>query len=121
MAEDFLAAWNSQLVDRVVSCYTPDVIYRDPNTRGHINGSKDLSRYLAKLFSNWKMTWATREVFPFGETDGAAFLWKATFRKPGGDKIVEADGMDLVVVKNNLIARNEVYFDRAALMPLMGA
>ena len=33
--------------------------------------------------------------------------------------MVEADGMDLVLMEGDLIKRNEVYFDRAALASLI--
>jgi len=39
-AERFLDAWNSQDVERVVACYTEDVQYRDPNTRGMVEGAR---------------------------------------------------------------------------------
>jgi hypothetical protein len=48
-----------------------------------------------------------------------AFLWRATFRRPGGSRVVEADGMDLAVLRGERLVRNEVYFDRAVLAPLM--
>ena len=116
----FLAAWNAQDVEQVVACYTDDVIYRDPNTRGAVEGADSLRRYLTNLFVGWEMTWACRESFPLEGVDGAAFLWHATFKKPGGTEIVEADGMDLVLLRGDRIARNEVYFDRAVLAPLLG-
>jgi ketosteroid isomerase-like protein len=116
----FLDAWNAQDVERVVACYTEDVRYRDPNTRGHVEGRDALRRYLRKLFAAWKMTWAKREVFPLSGGDGVAFLWRATFRREGSDRVVEADGMDLVVLRGDRLARNEVYFDRVALAPLVG-
>ena len=115
----FLDAWNAQDVERVVACYTDDVRYRDPNTRGYVEGREALARYLRKLFARWTMTWAKREMFPLAATDGVAFLWRATFRREGASAIVEADGMDLVVLRGELIARNEVYFDRAVLAPLV--
>lgn len=117
----FLDAWNSQDVERVVACYTEDVCYRDPNTRGHVEGRDALRRYLRKLFAEWQMTWASREVFELAGEGGAAFLWHATFRRPGGDQVIEADGMDLAVLRGDLLARNEVYFDRSGLAPLLGA
>jgi len=119
-AEDFLSAWNTQDVERVVACYSEDLVYRDPNTRGEVRGADAFRRYLKKLFAGWTMTWALREGFPFSETNGAAVLWHATFKKPGGSLVVEADGMDLVAMKGNRILRNEVYFDRAVLAPLLG-
>lgn len=115
----FLDAWNSQDVERVVACYTEDVRYRDPNTRGYVEGRDAMRRYLQKLFASWQMTWAPREVFELASTPGVAFLWHATFRRPSGAEMIEADGMDLVVLRGDQLVRNEVYFDRAVLAPLL--
>ncbi|MBI5525686.1 MAG: nuclear transport factor 2 family protein [Deltaproteobacteria bacterium] len=118
-AEKFLGAWNSQDVEAVVACYTDDVVYRDPNTRGEVRGADGMRRYLSKLFAAWRMTWALREGYPLKDRDGAAILWHATFRKEGGEQVVEADGMDLVLMRGDRVERNEVYFDRAVLAPLV--
>ena len=115
LVDQFLAAWNSQDVERVVDCYTEDVRYRDPNTRGEVVGRDAMRRYLARLFAGWRMTWARREVFDLADTDGVAFLWHATFRRPEDARVVEIDGMDLVVLRGERVARNEVQFDRAPL------
>ena len=64
IAEEFLAAWNTQDVETVLGCYTEDVEYRDPNTRGTVTGHDALGRYLTKLFDRWQMHWALREAFP---------------------------------------------------------
>lgn len=45
-------------------------------------------------------------------------MWHATFKKNGGEPVVEIDGMDFVKVKDGCIQRNEVYFDRTALAAL---
>lgn len=120
LAEHFLGAWNTQDVNRVVAVYTDDVTYVDPNTRGPVKGSDALRRYLTKLFGHWKMHWSLREAYLFDDRNGCAVLWHATFQKPDGGPIVEADGMDFVRVRDDRIERNEVHFDRAVLAPLMG-
>ena len=120
LAEEFLDAWNSQDVESVVSIYTDDVIYVDPNTRGPVKGADALRRYLKKLLGGWKMHWSLREAFLFEGGDCCAVLWHATFQLPDGGATVEADGMDLVIVRDDRVARNEVYFDHAILAPLMG-
>ena len=120
ITDSFLAAWNSQDVDRVAACYTENLVYKDPNTRGEIRDRDSFKRYLTKLFGAWKMTWSTREGFPLKEMDGYAFLWHAVIKSPDEKNSVEIDGMDLVVMEGDLICRNEVYFDRALLAPLMG-
>jgi hypothetical protein len=66
------------------------------------------------------MHWALRELFPLANADGAAALWHASFRRPSGERTVEADGMDLVLLDGDRVKRNEVYFDRAVLAPLVG-
>lgn len=119
LAERFVAAWNTQDVDRVLSLYTSDVEYRDPNTRGTVNGADALRRYLTKLFANWKMHWSLREVHLLEGKDGCAVLWHATFQKPEGGMLVEADGMDFVLIREGHIQRNEIYFDRAVLAPFL--
>jgi nuclear transport factor 2 (NTF2) superfamily protein len=121
LATGFLDAWNSQEVERVLGCYTDDLRYRDPNTRGEVAGRDALRRYLMRLFADWRMTWAKREVFDLADCDGVALLWRATFRRSNDDTVVEIDGMDLVVLDGDRVARNEVHFDRAALASLTTA
>ena len=120
LADRFLDAWTSQDVERVLACYTDDLVYRDPNTRGEVLGADGMRRYLTKLFSVWEMTWTRREAHALAGECGAVLLWHATFRKPGGDITVETDGMDFVVLDGDRARRNEVYFDRAVLVPLLG-
>ena len=120
MSERLLDAWNRQDVEATVACYTDDLVYVDPNTRGVVEGADAMRRYLGKLFGAWQMHWSLREVFPLADVDGSATLWHASFRKPGGELTVEADGMDLVILDGDRVKRNEVYFDRAVLAPLIG-
>lgn len=114
-AETFLSAWNSQEVERILATYTDDVIYRDPNTRGEVQGADALRRYLSKLLGAWDMQWFLREAYPFADHEGAAVLWHAKLRRTGSEQVVEIDGMDLVLMQGDRIQRNEVWFDRAAL------
>jgi ketosteroid isomerase-like protein len=121
LAEEFLGAWNTQEVERVVSCYTADLEYRDPNTRGAVRGADAMRRYLSKLFGRWQMHWSLREAHLFDDGQGCNVLWHATFRLPGSEAPIEIDGMDFVTVRGDRIARNEVCFDRAQLAPLLAA
>lgn len=116
LTEKILAAWNSQDVERTVACYTEDCVYIDPNTRGAVEGRDALRRYLTKLFARWKMHWSLREFFPFSVEDGGAFLWHASLTPAAGGKTAEIDGMDLAVLRDDRLARNEVYFDRMKVM-----
>lgn len=121
IAQRFYDAWNTQDVDLVLDCYTDDALYIDPNTRGAVKGREGLRAYLTKLFAQWDMTWSGRELFPLETTDGSAALWTATLSPKGSDQSVTVDGMDLAILRGDQLARNEVYFDRSALAPLLAA
>ena len=120
LANRFLSAWNSQDVETVVACYTADVVYRDPNTRGEVQGADAMRRYLKKLFCGWRMQWFLKNGYPLQDENGAAILWRATFQKKNKTQILEVHGMDIVFVEGDRIKRNEVYFDRMRLLPLLG-
>lgn len=115
LADRFLSAWNSQNVETVLSCYTEDCVYRDPNTKGPVSGHEALRKYLTRLFQHWKMHWSLREFVLFADENGGAFLWHAKLTPASGGKTTELDGMDLVIVRGDRLSRNEVYFDRTAV------
>ena len=81
LADEFLRAWNTHQVERVLSCYTADLEYRDPNTRGAVRGADAMRRYLTKLFASWRMHWTLRDARLFDGGQGCAVLWHATFRR----------------------------------------
>ena len=116
LTEEVLEAWNKQDVEAVVGCYTPDCTYWDPNTRGAVVGREAFRRYLSRLFQQWQMRWSLREFFPFEDGLGGAFLWRARLTPASGGSTVEVHGMDLVRLEGRKLCRNEVYFDRAALL-----
>ncbi len=120
VAQHTLDAWSRQDVEEVLACYTSDLVYVDPNTRGPVEGVDGMRRYLTNLFGQWDMTWRLKEAHLFGSGDGCAVLWEATLRRTGAEREAIINGMDLVIVRGKLISRNEVYFDRVLLAPLMG-
>lgn len=116
LAEEVLAAWNLQDVEGVLACYTEDCVYLDPNTRGHVVGRPAFRKYLTRLFQDWKMHWSLREFHLFADEQGGAFLWHARLTPASGGTSFEIDGMDLVVLRGEKLSRNEVYFDRMAIL-----
>jgi ketosteroid isomerase-like protein len=121
IARAAIEAWNTHSASRVLDCYTKTLVYRDPNTSGEIHGADAFERYLTKMFSLWEMHWEVKEIHPFRDVDGAAALWTATLRPRSGDKPVVVDGMDLALVENERLSRNEVYFDRMAIANYMAS
>ena len=116
LCDHWLPLWTGNRPEELVEIYADDVFYRDPAKPGGIRGKADLLAYLRRLlavFPDW--TWTADEVWP---VDGGFVLrWKA--RIPVDEDVIEETGMDLVLVEDGLITRNEVYFDRAALLAAM--
>ena len=108
LAQRVIDAWNEQDVERVVACYTEDLVYLDANTRGPVRGRTAFARYLSKLFAAWKMHWTIKEFHSFADRRGGAFLWRARLQPAAGGETVEIDGMDLGLLHGSLLARNEV-------------
>jgi len=121
ITDHLLATWNTQDVEAVLACYTPDLVYLDPNTRGPVVGADAMRSYLTKLYARWTMTWEGGEFFPLDGADGLTGRWIATFAPAGVDRGVDISGIDLVIFEGELVKRNEVYFDRAPLASLVTA
>jgi steroid delta-isomerase-like uncharacterized protein len=110
---DWLDAWTAQNPDRLLSFYSDDMEYLDPNTRGELKGRDAFSQYVRKLFSAWpEMKWIAKNIY---EHDGGCTVtWRAEITKKDS-RILILDGMDLVFIADGKITRNEVYFDRSQL------
>lgn len=121
LADEVLAAWNTQDVGRVLACYTEDLTYRDPNTRGTVRGREAMGRYLRTLFAAWTMTWTRRHAHRLTDGAGCVLGWRASFQRIGGTVQIDVSGMDLVLLRGRLIATNEVFFDRTVLAAAGGA
>jgi hypothetical protein len=113
LCERWLPLWTGNRPEALAAIYADDVFYRDPAKPDGVRGRAALLAYFRKLlagFPNW--VWRADDVFPLD--GGFALRWKAEI--PIGKTVVHETGMDLVYVKDGLVTRNEVYFDRAALL-----
>jgi ketosteroid isomerase-like protein len=121
LADHVFQTWNTQDVEAVLACYTSDLAYLDPNTRGPVKGRDAMRAYLTKLYDQWTMTWEGREFFPLRGVDGVTVRWSGTLAPAGTRQRVDIAGLDLVVLDGDLVQRNEVYFDRTPLLSLSTA
>ena len=113
LCDRWLPLWTGNRPEELVEVYAEDVFYRDPAKPDGIHGKAALLGYFKKLlatFPDW--VWTADDVFPVD--GGFALRWKA--RIPVRGKAYEETGRDLARVANGKVTRNEVYFDRAALL-----
>ena len=112
-AESWLPAWTGNDPERLAAFYTDDAFYRDPAVPDGVRGKGALIGYFTALlarFPDW--VWTNTGATPM---DGG-FLnhWHATV--PVGDTVIECDGVCTVRLRDGLIERNEVFFDRSELL-----
>jgi hypothetical protein len=100
---DWLRAWSDKDVPRLVNFYTDDTVYKDPQTAAGIKGHAALTAYLAGLFgATPPMTYTPDEIWP--TPNGYCGRWYCAMQ--GGGRM---RGFDLVVLRGDKIALNEVY------------
>ena len=116
-ARDFagrwLPAWTGNDPERLVSFYTDDVFYCDPAIPHGVEGRAALLEYLRRLlgrYPDWE--WTNVRAIPL--EGGFLNVWHARVPVDGGD--IEFEGVCTVQLRDGLIRRNEVYFDRSALL-----
>jgi hypothetical protein len=112
-AARWLPAWTGNDAELLVSFYTDDVYYADPGIPRGVRGRDQLLGYFRKLLAyNPKWVWTHRGSIPLA--DGFLNEWHASI--PVGSGVVEVDGVCTVQLRAGLIYRNEVFFDRSALL-----
>jgi len=108
-----LPAWTGNDPALLTSFYTDDVFYCDPALPQGVQGKPALLEYFTRLLAaNPEWVWTQNDATPM---DGG-FLnhWHASI--PVGEQTIETDGVCTVRLRDGLIERNEVFFDRSELM-----
>lgn len=112
----WLGSWTGNRPEELSLFYSEDAFYRDPANPQGLRGRAEILAYLRTLLKhNPEWVWEAEEVFLI---DGGFVLrWRAAI--PVGREIVRENGLDIVLVRDGLITRNEVFFDRSTLMTRM--
>lgn len=111
-AAAWLPAWTGNQPRRLAAFYTPDTFFSDPKIPEGVHGRDALTDYLTwllALYPDW--VWTQTASTPM--RSGFVNYWHASI--PVGDIELKLTGVCLVELRNGLIARNEVFFDRIPL------
>lgn len=118
-AERWLPAWSGNEPERLAAFYADDAFYLDPGIPDGVQGKPALLTYFRKLLAynpNWR--WRQLEGIPM--QDGFLNKWQADI--PVSGSCLSIVGVCLVQLNAaGLIRRNEVYFDRSALLAAIAA
>ena len=112
-AAKWLPAWTGNDPMRLVSFYHQDTFYSDPAIPNGVRGRDALHDYFARLLRRYP-NWVWQQVDSFAMPHGFLNKWRATI--PVTDGVLEVQGVCTVEILDNLILRNEVYFDRSELL-----
>lgn len=111
--KNWLDAWTGNKPEELLKFYHSQAFYSDSSKRSGLHGHAELLPYFTRLLSlnpNWK--WEAVEIHSTAK--GFTLKWKAVI--PVGDTCIEETGLDIVEIQDQLITRNEVYFDRIRWM-----
>ncbi|MFN2424835.1 MAG: nuclear transport factor 2 family protein [Candidatus Binatia bacterium] len=112
-AEGWLPAWTGNNPELLASFYSDDAFYLDPAIPDGVSGKAALLAYFRKLLAhNPEWVWTHLEGIPM--QDGFLNKWRAVI--PVGRATLDVVGVCLVQLDGGKIRRNEVYFDRSALL-----
>jgi len=103
---DWLAAWTAKDVPALLGFYAEDALYKDPQTAAGITGHAALEAYLTGLFAATPpMRYQPDEVWAID--GGFCGRWFCDIGEKG--ELGRIRGFDLVILKGDKIAVNEVY------------
>ena len=117
-ADRWLPAWTGNNPERLAAFYTEDAFYSDPAIPSGIKGRDELLAYFTKLLAqNPDWIWSHSGSIPIAQ--GFLNFWHASI--PVGDRLIEANGVCTVQLREGLIYRNQVFFDRTGLLNALRA
>lgn len=109
----WLDTWTGNRPEALIEFYSADAFYCDPARPAGLRGKEELLGYFQKLLAqNPDWIWKAKELI---ETE-RGFVLKWTANIPTASSLVIVDGLDIVELQDERITRNEVYFDRSALL-----
>lgn len=118
-ADRWLPAWTGNDPERLAAFYADDAFYLDPGVPAGVRGKDALLAYFRKLLA-YNPDWIWRQIEGIPMEDGLLNKWSAQI--PVGTEVMEVIGVCLVQLDGNgRIRRNEVYFDRSALLARIAA
>jgi len=107
LIERYNAAWNAQDLDAIAALHTEDVVFENHNAGERAVGATAVREHIAGIFARWpdlRFEGRSLRVGP----DFAVCEWTARATTEDGQRL-EWDGVDVLPIRDGLIARKDVY------------
>ena len=116
-AERWLPAWTGNQPEKLIAFYGDDAFYADPGVPEGIRGRTALLEYFTRLLARYPdWMWTQERALPL--QDGFLNFWKAEIPENGSTLTLR--GVCSVQLRDGLIYRNEVFFDRSPWLATSG-
>ena len=119
-AARWLPMWSGNRPAELASFYADDAFYSDPAVPDGIEGREALLAYFRRLLARFP-DWQWRQTGATPLEGGFLNHWEATVPISGRDTAVRCVGVCTVELRDGLITRNRVYFDRTELLAALAA
>jgi len=130
LIDRYNAAWNAHDVETIVSLHTEDSVFENHVT-GDVNvGREEIGRAISGIFSVFPdLSFETRRAYVRDDLVVQEWTARGTHEgpmtrsgievQPTGRK-VEYKGMDVIPIRDGLVARKDVYSDSITLLRQLG-
>jgi steroid delta-isomerase-like uncharacterized protein len=123
-------AWNRHDVDSILALHTDDSVFENHTSGGLAVGKEEIKKLLEGVFATFPdLRFATRRAY-FRE-DVAVLEWtasathvkpitRASQTYPPSGKALSWNGMDVLPMRDGLVARKDVYVDSISFLRQLG-
>lgn len=127
MMNDYVAAWNSHDVERIVSFFTDDGVYEDVSL-GKVNrGKKEVKDFISSMFVDFpdfkiemKSSFFTRDRGAAEWVMSGTFAHSSISGLPATGKSFSERGVSVNEFRKNKISRNSDYWNMASFLQQVG-
>jgi steroid delta-isomerase-like uncharacterized protein len=128
--ERYCDAWNRHDLDAILALHTDDAVFENHTSGGLALGKTQIRDLIADVFATFPdLRFATRRAY--FRDDVAVVEWTATAKHTlpitrGGrtfapsDKTLSWNGVDVMPLRDGLVARKDVYADSVSLLRQLG-
>jgi steroid delta-isomerase-like uncharacterized protein len=130
LIDRYNAAWNAHDVDTIVSMHTEDSVFENHVTGDRNVGRDEIARAIGGIFSVFPdLSFETRRSYvrddlvvqewtARGTHEGT--MTRSGIEVPPTGRKVEYKGMDVIPIRDGLVARKDVYSDSVTLLRQLG-
>lgn len=131
VVERYCDAWNRHDLDAILALHTDDAVFENHTSGGLALGKTQIRSLIAGVFATFPdLRFATRRAY--FRDDVAVVEWTATAKhtlpitRAGrtfapSDKTLSWNGVDVMPLRDGLVARKDVYADSVSFLRQLGA